>query len=66
MSRPLFPEIEHIDFDALAPDQRNLPLNGSESSSESDSMCPELDSTIRTKGINRMIFALYFHGALYR
>ena len=66
MSRRLFPEIGHIDFDALAPDQRNLPLNDSESSSESDSTCPELDSTVRTKGMNCMIFALYFHEALCR
>jgi hypothetical protein len=66
MSRLLFPEIGHINFDALAPDQRNLPLSSSESSSDSDSTCPELGSTIKTKGINHIIFALCFHGALYR
>lgn len=65
-SRLLFPEIGHMDFDALAPDQRNLPLNGSESSPESDSTCSELDSTMTTKGINHIIFALYFHEAFYR
>jgi len=62
----LFPELGHVDFNALAPDQRNCGSNNSESSDESDVTCPELPEVTTIKGTYCIIFALYFHGALCR